>query len=87
MSLHAHVPKTGRWSTRVHRTKHSNYCMIEITPLDDSQEHNLGDECWCMPKTESMTATATCVNGHQHAITTPIIVHNSADGRERTEEL
>lgn len=45
---------------------------VEILPLDDDKEHWAGDECWCQPTVDRQEVR-------------PIIIHNSADGREMLE--
>lgn len=48
--------------------------MIEVTPVDDTQEHTSGSTCACQPK-------VTFENGEM------IVVHSSWDGREAVEEF
>jgi hypothetical protein len=43
----------------------------QVRPLDDLREHNDGMDCWCHPWIDS--------------IGSPVIVHNSLDGREKVE--
>lgn len=47
--------------------------FVDIFPLDDLQEHAVGDECWCNPRV---------VREHGYM---PRIAHNSADKREFDE--
>lgn len=49
--------------------------FVEVIPQDDLQEHILGDECWCNPRTE------------YNENSRPLIVHSSADGREFKEKI
>ena len=55
----------------------------EITPINDTKEHLLGDECWCNPKTEHYPENIKCSDGWVRGQLA--IVHNSADGREQYE--
>lgn len=49
----------------------------EVVPVDDSKDHFLGDECWCDIRTE-------VVEGGKPDL---LIVHSSADGREKVESI
>ena len=48
--------------------------FVDITPVDDAREHELGDECWCTPRVDRSEAR-------------PMIIHSSADRREVFEQL
>jgi hypothetical protein len=49
-------------------------CALHVTPIDDLREHLLLQQCWCRPKVLD-----------DDDGTEPLIVHNSADGREYFE--
>ncbi len=50
---------------------------VHVIPIGDIYEHQESRECWCQPK---VTANK------QDVLQQPIIVHNSADGRELVEQ-
>lgn len=54
-------------------TKDYKY-LVEVVPVDDTKEHFLGDECWCIP-----TVQIILFEGPR------LVVHNSADRREVSE--
>lgn len=54
-------------------TEHLTY--MEVTPVDDIKEHYAGDECWCTPRVENIAGGKPDT----------MIVHNSADNREKYE--
>jgi hypothetical protein len=55
--------------------------MLHILPVNDLKPHEeTGLACWCNP---SMMMRDEC--GHE--LVEPILVHNSADGREYQEML
>ncbi len=54
--------------------------MVSVVPLHDSRRHRRSTECWCQPTVE-WTDESTALpyaNG-------PLVIHNSADGRELRE--
>lgn len=49
---------------------------MEVVPVNDIQEHLLGDECWCLPKVEKVFG----------GVPDTMITHNSKDRRESIEQ-
>lgn len=52
--------------------------FVEVWPQDDDKEHLLGDECWCIPRTEELKPEYSA---------RPIVIHNAIDGREAAEKV
>lgn len=46
--------------------------MIHVLPVNDLFEHDESTVCWCEPRVEWLSEA--------------VVIHNSADGRELTEE-
>lgn len=44
---------------------------IHVVPMNDDQEHELHEQCWCQPQADAQQAL--------------VLVHNSSDGREPYE--
>jgi len=53
---------------------------IHVLPINDLKEHDEeSDQCWCNPRVE--------IGDSEGLYEMPIIIHNSADGREITEGI
>lgn len=50
--------------------------FVEVVPINDTKEHWLGDECWCLP-------VKTRILG---GIPDLMFTHNSSDRREAIEK-
>lgn len=53
--------------------------IFEITPIEDSREHFLLDECWCQPQCEHVLHNILCSDGIVRGKL--IYSHNAEDGR------
>lgn len=48
---------------------------VHVYPIDDLREHSTNDvDCWCIPRIDDSNPNCW------------VIIHNSADGREKDEE-
>ena len=55
--------------------------MIHVTPINDHYPHReTGVTCWCNPRVEYKDPKT----GRRHR--EPIVIHNSADGREAFDD-
>jgi hypothetical protein len=52
--------------------------IVDVTPINDLREHAESSDCWCEPKVLDVGVDAA----GEPAL---VVVHNSADGRERHE--
>ena len=64
---------------------------IDVIPENDIKGHSLGMYCHCKPKIEIMegilsNVSSSIASSYHMSANTPLIIHNSFDGREVVEQ-
>lgn len=50
----------SKWKTINHKVS------VDVMPIDDTQEHSYGDECWCSPTVERTSGSALVTHNEEN---------------------